>query len=73
MTMTEHTFTVPDVSCEHCVNAIRSSVLKVDGVYTVDVDIESKAVKVSHDAVFNTGAMRQAIQDAGYEISVNNR
>lgn len=73
MSMTEHRFTVPDVSCDHCVNAIKSSVLKVDGVYTVDVNIESKLVTVGHDAVVNTGAMRQAIQDAGYDISGENR
>jgi len=73
MSMTEHRFNVPGVSCEHCVNAIRSSVLKVDGVYSVDVDLQAKAVKVSHDAIVNTGAMRQAIQDAGYEISGDNR
>lgn len=72
MSMTEHTFKVPDVSCEHCVNAIKSEMLKVDGVYTVDVNLDSKDVTVGHDAVVNTGAMRQAIQDAGYAISGEN-
>lgn len=72
MPATEHTFNVPDVSCEHCVNAIRSSVLEVDGVYTVDVNIDSKTVTVNHDAIVNTGAVRQAIEDAGYEISGEN-
>lgn len=72
MSMTQHTFKVPDVSCEHCINAIRSEMLKVDGVYNVDVDLDTKDVTVNHDAVVNTGAMRRAIQDAGYEISGDN-
>ena len=72
MSMTEHTFKVPDASCEHCVHAITSSLLKVDGVYNVDVDLDTKDVTVGHDMVVNTGAMRQAIQDAGYTISGEN-
>lgn len=68
MSMTEHRFQVPGMSCEHCENAVKSELLKVDGVYTVDVNLESKMVTVSHDAVVNTGAMREAIEEAGYEI-----
>jgi copper chaperone len=69
MSMTEHQFQVPGMSCEHCEKAVKSSLLKVDGVYNVDVNLESKQVSVKHDAVVNTGAMREAISDAGYEIA----
>lgn len=65
---TEHRFQVPGMTCEHCENAVRSSLLNVNGVYDVDVNLESKTVVVKHDAVVNTGAMREAINDAGYEI-----
>lgn len=71
MSMNEHHFQVPGASCEHCINAITTSLLEVDGVYEVDVNLESKTVTVRHDAVVNTGAMRQAIEDAGYEIDSN--
>lgn len=66
--MTEHRFQVPGMSCAHCENAIRSALLGVDGVYEVDVNLETKTVVVHHDAVVNTGAMREAINEAGYEI-----
>lgn len=72
MPMNSHTFIVPDASCEHCVNAISSSLLDVNGVYNVDVNLDTKQVTVSHDAVVNTGAMREAIQEAGYSISGEN-
>lgn len=67
--MTQHTFSVSIVSCGHCANAIRSSALDVDSVYSVEVNLDSKEITVKHDGVVNTGAMPQAIQDAGYAIS----
>ncbi len=68
MSMTEHRFRVPGMSCQHCELAIKSELLKVDGVYNVDVNLETKTVKVDHDAVVSTMAMRRAIEEAGYEI-----
>jgi len=66
--MTEHRFQVPDMSCAHCERAIKEALLGVDGVYEVDVNLDTKTVVVHHDAVVNTGAMREAIQEAGYSI-----
>lgn len=66
--ITEHRFQVPGMSCEHCETAVKSALLDVNGVYDVDVNLESKTVVVKHDAVVNTGAMREAINEAGYEI-----
>ena len=66
--MTEHRFQVPDMSCEHCERAIKEELLKVVGVHEVNVNLDSKTVIVKHDAVVNTGAMREAINEAGYTI-----
>ncbi len=68
MSMTEHRFQVPGMSCAHCEHAVKSELLKVDGVWEVNVNLDSKTVVVKHDAVVNTGAMREAIEEAGYEI-----
>lgn len=68
MSMTEHRFQVPGMSCAHCEHAVKSELLKVDGVWDVDVNLDTKTVVVKHDAVVNTGAMREAIEEAGYEI-----
>jgi copper ion binding protein len=68
MSMTEHRFQVPDMSCAHCERAVKSELLKIDGVFDVDVNLDTKTVVVTHDAVVNTGAMREAINEAGYTI-----
>ena len=40
------TFSVPDVSCQHCVDAITAEVGAVEGVESVAVDLDAKVVTV---------------------------
>lgn len=60
------TYSVPGMSCGHCVNAITSEVSQVAGVDNVEIDLETKIVTVHGDA--DDGAVRAAIDEAGYEI-----
>lgn len=61
------TYSVPDVSCEHCRAAITSEVEKVPGVTSVQVDLEAKRVTVAGRRV-DDAAVRAAIDEAGYDI-----
>lgn len=64
--MTEITYTVPDMSCGHCKQAVSSELAGVAGVETVDVDLDTKLVTVrGHD--LDDAALRGAIEEAGYE------
>lgn len=60
------TYAVPGVSCGHCKQSIESEVSTVDGVVAVEVDVEAKLVTVSGG---DDAAIRQAIDDAGYDIA----
>ena len=44
--MAEITYTVPGMSCGHCERAVREELLGVDGVTSVDVDLDVKTVVV---------------------------
>jgi copper chaperone len=67
--MTEKTFKVPDVSCEHCVKAIKDELTKIDGVDTIDVDIPSKLVTVRHDERVTDEQLIAGLDEAGYDIA----
>ena len=67
MTTQEITYSVPGVHCEHCRRAITSEVTQVEGVSSVDVDLEAKTVVVRGEGV-SDDAVRAAIDEAGYEI-----
>ena len=40
------TYSVPGMSCQHCIDAITAEVSKVDGVTDVHVDLNAKTVAV---------------------------
>ena len=65
---TEKTYTVPDVSCHHCVIAVSEEVGRVAGVESVDVALETKQVTV-RGRDLDDRALRAAIDEAGYEVA----
>jgi copper ion binding protein len=62
------TYSVPGVSCAHCRQAIEGEVSQVDGVESVEVNLEAKTVTVSGEPLDET-AIVGAIDDAGYEVA----
>ncbi len=67
--MSTLTFTVPGMTCGHCEAAVKGEVGKVAGVVDVAVDLSSKIVTVSGDAL-DTAALVAAIDEAGFEATV---
>ena len=60
-------FQVPEVSCQHCVNAITKEVSAIPGVQQVQVALDSKTVTVEHADQVSTAAIVAAINEAGYD------
>jgi copper chaperone len=60
-------YQVPDISCDHCKNAIEGEVGALDGVDSVTVDVEARRVTVDGDVTDE--AIRAAIEEAGYEVA----
>jgi copper chaperone len=60
------TYEVPAVHCSHCKAAIEEEVGTVQGVETVDVDLEAKRVTVQGRDL-RDDVLRAAITEAGYE------
>jgi copper ion binding protein len=65
-TDTIRTYSVPGISCDHCRHAIETEVGTVDGVSSVEVDVEAKLVTVGGG---DDDAIRAAIDDAGYDVA----
>ena len=63
------TLSIPGMSCGHCEAAVKSEVVKVPGVASVSVDLESKDVVVAGDAL-DIDALIAAVDEAGYEATV---
>ncbi len=57
---------VPDISCGHCVAAVRGALGQVTGVGAVEVSLVTKVVKVTAVEGVEPGALLGAVRDAGY-------
>jgi copper chaperone len=67
--MQERVYNVPDVNCEHCVNAITGELTQIDGVQNVQVDLENKKVTVVASENVSEQQIRDGIDEAGFDIA----
>lgn len=67
--MTERTYKVSGMSCNHCVMHVKNAVEELDGVKDCNVDLKSGSMTVSFDeGKVNLGDMKVAVEEAGYEL-----
>jgi copper chaperone len=60
-------FSVPGMTCEHCVAAVDAEVRKVPGVTDVAVDLATKEVRVIGEPARDE--VVAAIDEAGYDVA----
>lgn len=60
------TYLVAGMTCEHCRAAVTEELERVAGVVAVDVDLDSKLVRVRGTGV-DEAAVVAAIDEAGYD------
>jgi copper chaperone len=67
--MTEKTFKVNGMSCNHCVMHVKNAVNELSGVKSCDVSLEKGSMTVKYDeAKVDPAALKKAVEDAGYEM-----
>ncbi|MDL4773569.1 MULTISPECIES: heavy-metal-associated domain-containing protein [Thermomonosporaceae] len=68
--MSTATYTVTGMTCGHCVGSVKEEVGQVAGVTAVDVDLKTGAVTVTSDTAVDDALIRDAVEEAGYEVKV---
>ncbi len=66
--MATTTYQVKGMTCGHCVSAVSSEISQLDGVQAVVVDLDGGLVTVTSDAPLADDAVRDAVDEAGYEL-----
>jgi len=66
--MSTATYTVTGMTCGHCVSSVKEEVGQIAGVTGVDVDLETGRVTVTSDAPIDDAAIKDAVEEAGYEL-----
>lgn len=60
---------IEGMMCQHCVAHVTKALQGVEGVSGVKVDLDSKSAEVTADASVSDDALKQAVKDAGYEVT----
>jgi len=67
--MSETSYRVTGMSCEHCVASITEEITKIDGVTAVTVDLPAGTVTVTSDRAIDDAQIGAAIEEAGYQLT----
>ncbi|SFJ63226.1 copper ion binding protein [Amycolatopsis sacchari] len=67
--MTQQTYTVTGMTCEHCVRSATEEVGGLPGVTDVAVELPTGKVTVTSEAELPTDLVRSAVEEAGYQLT----
>lgn len=57
-------FTLPNLSCNHCVASVTRAIRAIDPDASIDVDLPAKRVSIDSDC--DTPTLAHALDEAGY-------
>ncbi len=64
--MEKQTFTIPKISCGHCVMAIKNELSELDGVKSVEGNPQSKTITVEFDAPSSVDQIKATLEEINY-------
>jgi copper chaperone len=66
--MTTLSYTVPNISCGHCVHTIKTELSQVPGLRRIEVDAMTKRVDVEFEAPATDESLRRALAEIDYPV-----
>lgn len=60
---------VEGMSCGHCVNHVKEALMELEGVSSVNVNLDDKVALLEASKNINDEDIKFAIDDAGYEVA----
>jgi copper chaperone len=71
---TTTTYSVAGMTCGHCTSAVTEELTKLPGVRQVSIDLVAggtSAVHVTSEAALDESQVREAVDEAGYELTAS--
>jgi copper chaperone len=67
--MSQQTWTVTGMTCEHCVASVTEEVSALPGVTVVEVDLDTGRLTVEAESPLADDTVRVAVEEAGYALA----
>jgi len=64
--MTTVTYSIPNISCMHCVHTIKTEVSELAGVKSVEADPKSKQATIVYDAPATEEVIKKLLAEINY-------
>lgn len=64
--MAKETFSIPNISCGHCVMSIKNELTELDGVRSVEGDADTQTVTVEWDSPASVDKIRRTLKEINY-------
>ena len=66
--MTTVTYTIPNISCKHCVHTIKTEVGDLRGVWSVEADVQTKQATIAFEAPASEDAIKSLLAEINYPV-----
>lgn len=67
--MTTVTYSIPNISCMHCVHTIQSEVSELEGVSSVVANQEAKTATISFDTPASEDTIKTLLAEINYPVA----
>ena len=67
--MEKKTLFIPNISCGHCVMAIKNELGEIKGVSTVDGNLDKKEVTVQWDTPATIEKIKETLKEINYPVA----
>ncbi|MGD8980621.1 MAG: heavy-metal-associated domain-containing protein [Desulfobacterales bacterium] len=64
--MAIETFSIPNISCGHCVMSIKNELNELDGIKTVEGDPENKSITVEFESPATLEQIKETLKEINY-------
>jgi len=66
--MKKHIFLIPNISCGHCVQAIKNELSEMDGIIRVEGDPAKKEIHVQYEEPATLEGIKRLLQEINYPV-----
>lgn len=67
--MTQHTYSIPNISCGHCVAAITNELNEIEGVKQISGDPQAKTITLELESPATDEQIKAKLEAIGYPVA----
>jgi copper chaperone len=62
-------YSIPNISCGHCVHTIKTELTELEGIQSVNADMVSKTATISYDDPANEEKIKALLKEINYPVA----